>query len=96
MNGLLAPARSQHNRAASLPAFAAQSANGNGFPGQLGLGNGNGSNGGGRHQYQNSFSGQGQGGFAGLGLGFTVGSSNETGGMQMPLNGWAEEGEVGV
>lgn len=91
MNGLLAPARSQHNRAASLPAFAAQSGGGNGFPGQLGLGNGNGA---GRHQYQNSFSGQGgqgQGNFSGLGLGMAVG---EVGGMQ--LNGWAEECEVGV
>lgn len=89
MNGLLAPARS-HNRAASLPAFAAQS--GNGFLSQLNLGGGDEvrRSGASRHQYQSSYSGMGGGGngFGGLGLGLEVAG--------IPLSGWAEEGEVGV
>ena len=64
IGGLLAPARSSHSRAVSLPAFAAEAA----FEGGLGAGlsglNG-GAIGGGRrgHAYQSSY-----GGFGGLGV----------------------------
>jgi RNA recognition motif-containing protein len=77
VNGLLAPARSQHNRAVSLPAFAPQL---NGYQE-----NGNGERKG--HQYQNSFSG-GMGNGNAYGLAIQDGGMN--GGMN-GLNGWAEE-----
>ena len=84
MNGLLAPARSQHNRAVSLPVFAQQI---NGFQ--------EGPNGGEQqrrgHQYQSSFSG-------GLGNGNAYGMAINDGGMgggMNGLNGWAEEEVVG-
>jgi RNA recognition motif-containing protein len=79
-NGFLAPARSQHNRAVSLPVFAQQI---NGFQ--------EGANGGDQqrrgHQYQNSFSG-------GIGNGNSYGLAINDGGMN-GLNGWAEEEIVG-
>ncbi|KAH8653125.1 putative RNA-binding protein MRN1 [Tricladium varicosporioides] len=93
IGGLLAPARSQHNRAVSLPVFAQQ------VNGQF---QENGNNGGNAeqqrrgHQYQASFSG-------GMGNGNTNGGFNDgyglaiqQGGMNMNgLNGWAEEEVVG-
>jgi RNA recognition motif-containing protein len=84
MNGLLAPARSQHNRAVSLPVFAPQI---HGFQ--------EGANGGEQqrrgHQYQSSFSG-------GMGNGNVYGLAINDGGMgggMNGLNGWAEEEIVG-
>jgi len=81
IGGLLAPsnARSQHNRAVSLPVFAQQQ--GSGFQGQEIIGNGSGASGGRErgHQYQSSFSGLG---FAN-GYGLTI--------QENGLNGWAEE-----
>ena len=86
IGGLLAPARSQHNRAVSLPVFAQQQANGNvpenEQPQQRGRG----------HQYQSSFSG-GLGNGAGFGNG-GYGLAIQDGGMN-GLNGWAEEEVVG-
>ncbi|KAF4625710.1 hypothetical protein G7Y89_g12454 [Cudoniella acicularis] len=90
IGGLLAPARSQHNRAVSLPVFAQQ------INGQF---QDNGMNGGGNveqqrrgHQYQASFSGgMGNGNFNnGYGLAIQEGGMNMNG-----LNGWAEEEVVG-
>lgn len=83
MNGLLAPARSQHNRAVSLPVFAQQI---NGFQ--------EGANGGDQqrrgHQYQSSFSGgMGNGNAYGLAI------NDGMGGGMNGLNGWAEEEVVG-
>jgi hypothetical protein len=95
-NGLLAPARSQHNRAVSLPVFA-QQVNGQ-FQdnGMNGNGNGNVNDGQRRgHQYQSSFSGglgNGNGNAFGNGYGLAI----QDGGMNMNgLNGWAEEEVVG-
>ncbi|TAQ83403.1 hypothetical protein B7494_g8274 [Chlorociboria aeruginascens] len=86
IGGLLAPARGQHNRAASLPAFAQQS---NGFPENSSNGNGGEQRGRG-HQYQSSFSGGlGNGGF-GNGFGLAIQDSSGHG-----LNGWVEEEAVG-
>jgi RNA recognition motif-containing protein len=85
IGGLLAPARSQHNRAVSLPVFAQQQANGNvpeEQPQQRGRG----------HQYQSSFSG-GLGNGSGFGNG-GYGLAIQDGGMN-GLNGWAEEEVVG-
>jgi RNA recognition motif-containing protein len=68
MNGLLAPARSSHSRAVSLPAFAAEAAFEGGLGAGLGgLGNGNGV---GRrgHGYQSSFGGLGAFGLGGLAI----------------------------
>ncbi|KAG9236865.1 hypothetical protein BJ875DRAFT_202223 [Amylocarpus encephaloides] len=81
MNGLLAPARGQHNRAASLPVFAQPegangAANNNAEPRR-------------GHQYQGSFSSgmsNGSGAFGGNGYGL---------GMQEGLSGWAEEEVAG-
>jgi len=81
VNGLLAPARSQHNRAVSLPVFAQQQENG-AFQGQAqqvaesrrG------------HQYQGSFSGAGT-----LGNGNGYGLAIQDQGMNHGLNGWTEE-----
>lgn len=83
MNGLLAPARGQHNRAASLPVFA-QPTQQNG--GAFQEGGQNGAQQGERrgHGYQSSFSG-------GMGNGF----GNGYGEMSNGLNGWAEEEIVG-
>lgn len=83
MNGLLAPARSQHNRAVSLPVFAPQI---NGFQ--------EGANGGEQqrrgHQYQSSFSGG-----MGNGNGYGLAINDGMGGGMNGLNGWAEEEAVG-
>lgn len=86
MNGLLAPARSQHNRAVSLPVFA-QQINGQ-FQDSNGM-NGNGGNEQSRrgHQYQSSFSGLGNGYGNAYGLAIQDGMNG--------LNGWAEEEIVG-
>jgi RNA recognition motif-containing protein len=90
IGGLLAPARSQHSRAVSLPVFAQQlqDSNGgfNGSGGGLGSGLGNGSSGHGGHRYQSSFSGLVSMG-SGMGLAIQEGGS----GQGMGLNGWAEE-----
>ena len=83
LNGLLAPARSQHNRAVSLPVFAQQI---NGF--QEGVNSGDQQRRG--HQYQSSFSG-------GIGSGNAYGLAINDGGIgggMNGLNGWAEE-EIG-
>ncbi|SZF06124.1 unnamed protein product [Blumeria hordei] len=85
MNGLLAPARSQHSRAVSLPVFAQQA---NGQMADVGM-NGHTSVKSDRrnHHYQNSFSGAvGNGSY-----------KNEAYGLSIPessvgsLNGWVEE-----
>jgi RNA recognition motif-containing protein len=83
MNGLLAPARSQHNRAVSLPVFAQQQEQQAGaFQAEQRRG----------HQYQNSFSGgMGNGSAFGNGYGLAI----QDGGMNHGLNGWAEEEVVG-
>lgn len=81
MNGLLAPARGQHNRAASLPVFAQPQQNGAFQEGSNGSANAESRRG---HQYQSSFSG-------GMGNGF----GNGYGEMSNGLNGWAEEEIVG-
>ncbi len=93
VNGLLAPARGQHNRAVSLPVFA-QQVNGQ-FQQENGSANGEQRRG---HQYQSSFSGgMGNGnsnvnGVFGNGYGLAI----QDGGMGMNgLNGWAEEEVVG-
>jgi RNA recognition motif-containing protein len=96
-NGLLAPARSQHNRAVSLPVFA-QQVNGQ-FQDNGMNGNANGGNDGQRrgHQYQNSFSG-GLGNGNGASFGNGYGLAIQDGGMNINmngLNGWAEEEVVG-
>lgn len=97
-NGLLAPARSQHNRAVSLPVFA-QQVNGQ-FQdnGMNETSNGVGNDGQRRgHQYQSSFSGglgNGNGATFGNGHGLAI----QDGGMNINmngLNGWAEEEVVG-
>ena len=83
MNGLLAPARSQHNRAVSLPVFVQQI---NGAPESQ-----NGEQQRRGHQYQNSFSG-------GMGNGNAYGLAINDGGMgggMNGLNGWAEEEVAG-
>ncbi|CAG8960048.1 hypothetical protein HYFRA_00013236 [Hymenoscyphus fraxineus] len=79
MNGLLAPGRSQHSRAASLPVFGQPQQNGSAFQEPTSAtaerrG----------HQYQSSFS-------SGIGNGF----GNGFGEMNNGLNGWAEEEIVG-
>ncbi|KAK0099531.1 hypothetical protein ONS96_008366 [Cadophora gregata f. sp. sojae] len=82
MNGLLAPARSQHNRAVSLPVFAQQE-NGNQNEDQQRRG----------HQYQSSFSGLGNGNGFSNGYGLAI---QDNSGMSLNgLNGWAEEEIVG-
>ncbi|CAL3968627.1 unnamed protein product [Diplocarpon coronariae] len=81
MNGLLAPARSQHNRAVSLPVFAQQIQ-------ENGLQNGDQQRRG--HQYQSSFSGLGNGTYAN-GYGLTIQDNSGMNG----LNGWVEEEVVG-
>lgn len=85
IGGLLAPARSQHNRAVSLPVFA-QQLNGNGAQVENEQQRGRG------HQYQSSFSG-------GLGNGSLYGLAIQDGmgmnGHGHGLNGWAEEEVVG-
>ncbi|KAH7419581.1 hypothetical protein BKA64DRAFT_563253 [Cadophora sp. MPI-SDFR-AT-0126] len=82
MNGLLAPARSQHNRAVSLPVFAQQE-NGNQNGDQQRRG----------HQYQSSFSGLGNGNGFSNGYGLAI---QDNSGMNINgLNGWAEEEVVG-
>ncbi|TVY39161.1 Negative regulator of differentiation 1 [Lachnellula cervina] len=83
IGGLLAPARSQHNRAVSLPVFAQQQQNGavqgDNVEQQRGRG----------HQYQSSFSGGlGNGSAFGNGYGLAIQDGNG-------LNGWAEEEVVG-
>ncbi|KAI9047916.1 hypothetical protein LZ554_007718 [Drepanopeziza brunnea f. sp. 'monogermtubi'] len=82
-NALLAPARSQHNRAASLPAFAQQFQE-NGQP------NASEQQRRGGHQYQSSFSGLGNGNFNNA-YGLAI---QENSGMN-GLNGWVEEEIVG-
>jgi len=84
VNGLLAPARSQHNRAVSLPVFAQQQEQQGGAPQTEQPRRG--------HQYQNSFSGgMGNGNAFGNGYGLAI----QDGGMNHGLNGWAEEEMVG-
>ena len=77
------PARSQHNRAVSLPVFAQQeNGNQNGVQQQRR-----------GHQYQSSFSGLGNGNGFSNGYGLAI---QDNSGMNMNgLNGWAEEEIVG-
>jgi RNA recognition motif-containing protein len=82
VNGLLAPARSQHNRAVSLPVFAQQEQQAGALQAEQRRG----------HQYQNSFSGgMGNGSAFGNGYGLAI----QDGGMNHGLNGWAEEEVAG-
>ncbi|KAI1000697.1 RNA-binding protein [Podosphaera aphanis] len=85
MNGLLAPARSQHSRALSLPVFA-QQANGQ-FQDNGVTGSSSGSGNRRSHQYQNSFSGDiGNNDFSSSTYGPNVPDSSFS-----MLNGWVEE-----
>jgi RNA recognition motif-containing protein len=89
IGGLLAPARSQHSRAVSLPVFAQQlqdSTNGFNGNGGLGAGLGNGNSGHGGHRYQSSFSG-----LANMGNGMGLAIQESGNGNGMGLNGWVEE-----
>jgi RNA recognition motif-containing protein len=90
VNGLLAPARGQHNRAVSLPVFAQQV---NGQFQENGNTNGNGERRG--HQYQSSFSGGNSNGNGVFGNGYGLAIQDGMGMNINGLNGWAEEEVVG-